>query len=214
MAASPGGASIVQDVQALIQKVDHRYAQTRDLQADFAQETQIEGFESRLISSGRVLLKKPGLLRWDYVDPSVEHIFVDGDRVFVYVPEHKQVIKATLTQLAASKAPLVLLQGAGKLAEQFDVRPPGELDKTLSDSPLVTLVPKPGDRATSPITRIVLEIDPESYLIKTIRLHEMSGNISTLHFRNIRVNQGIPAALLELELPDDVVTVDAPFPQE
>ena len=107
----------------VVDKVDSRYEQTQDFQADFSQETKIEGFETRLSSTGRVLLKKPGMLRWDYVEPSVEQIFVDGDQVMVYTPEHKQVVKAKLTQIAASKAPLALLQGAGKLAEQFDVLP-------------------------------------------------------------------------------------------
>ena len=53
-------ASLAEDVQALVKKVDARYLGTQDLQAEFTQETQIEGFDSRLSSSGRVLLKKTG----------------------------------------------------------------------------------------------------------------------------------------------------------
>jgi outer membrane lipoprotein carrier protein len=203
----------MKQVLELVSKVDSRYAQTQDLQADFSQETKIEGFETRLSSTGRVLLKKPGMLRWDYLEPSVEQIFVDGDQVMVYTPEHKQVVKANLTQLAASKAPLTLLQGAGKLAEQYDVLPTGQEESRQGVLPLITLVPKPQEKERSTITRVVLEIDPTSYLIKKMDLHEISGNVSTLRFTNIQVNQGIDTAQLKLNVPEDVIVVDAPLVQ-
>lgn len=203
-------ASSVNSIQDLVKKVDKRYAQTQDFQAEFLQETKIEGFETRLSSSGRVLLKKPGLLRWDYSEPSIEQIFVDGDQVLVYVPQHKQVVKANLTQIAASKAPLALLQGAGKLAEQFDVLPTKQEDRQGGDLPTITLVPKPHEKQASPLNRIVLEIEPESYLIKTMNLYEISGNVSTLRFSNMQLNKGIDSAQLRLDVPEDVIVVDAP----
>ena len=210
---SPGHASPMKQVLDLVSKVDSRYEQTQDLQADFTQETQIEGFETRFSSTGRVLLKKPGMLRWDYVEPSVEQIFVDGDHVMVYTPEHKQVVKANLTQIAASNAPLALLQGAGKLAEQFDVLPTDQEESRQEGLPLITLVPKPEEKDRSTVTRVVLEIDPSSYLIKKMDLHEISGNISTLRFSNIKVNQGIETTQLKLNIPEDVIVVDAPVVQ-
>ena len=213
MISSLGKASPMKPVLDLVSKVDSRYEQTQDLQADFSQETKIEGFETRLSSTGRVLLKKPGLLRWDYVEPSVEQIFVEGDQVMVYTPEHKQVVKANLTQIAASKAPLVLLQGAGKLAEQFDVIAPSQDESPQEGPPLITLVPKPDEKERSAVARVVLEIDPSSYLIKKMDLHEISGNISTLRFSNIQVNQGLDTAQLKLNLPEDVIMVDAPVVQ-
>jgi len=160
-----------------------------------------------------VLLKKPGMLRWDYVEPSVEQIFVDGDQVMVYTPEHKQVVKANLTQIAASRAPLALLQGAGRLGEQFDVLPTVQEESRQGVLPLITLVPKPQEKERSTITRVVLEIDPTSYLIKKMDLHEISGNVSTLRFTNIQVNQGIDTAQLKLNVPEDVIVVDAPLIQ-
>ena len=205
-----GQASPANPIDELIGKVDSRYAQTQDFQADFSQETKVEGFETTLSSSGRVLLKKPGLLRWDYSKPSIEQIFVDGDQVLVYVPEHKQVVKANLTQIAASKAPLALLQGVGKLAEQFDVLPTKPNDRNPRELPLITLVPKPHEKEISPLTRIVIEIESGSYLIKSMDLYEASGNVSTLQFTNMQVNQGLDSKQLKLDVPDDVIVVDAP----
>ena len=101
----------LKEVREVVKQLQSRYEKTKDLQADFAQKTTIEGFERAITSSGKVYIKKPGRLRWNYLDPSVEDIYVNRDDVKVYVPEHKQVLVGKLTQMAASKAPLELLLG-------------------------------------------------------------------------------------------------------
>ena len=134
------------DLEALVTRVDARYAQIKDFQADFVQETRIQGFDTPLRSSGRVYLKKPGRLRWDYMEPSVEHIYVHQDQLSVYVPAHNQVLKGSLTMMVSTKAPLRLLQGVGKLAEHFSVAPAGAGEKGEGGLPLLTLIPKPVSR--------------------------------------------------------------------
>ena len=61
----------VQEAHEIVKKIQVRYEKTKDLQADFTQKTKIEGFATPVVSSGRVYIKKPGRLRWDYVEPSV-----------------------------------------------------------------------------------------------------------------------------------------------
>ena len=205
-----GVGVLASNVDDVVGRVDDRYAKTQDLQGEFTQETIIEGFETGFKSSGRFYLKKPGLLRWDYLEPSTENIYVDGDEVMMYVPEHQQVVKGTLTQIAASKGPLALLLGVGKLSKQFTVL---ESPEASSDSPKIpdlTLIPKPDGDTAPTIKKILLQLFPDSYLIQTITIFEMSGNISRVHFDHIQVNQGLATNLLKFTLPPDVVVVDFP----
>jgi outer membrane lipoprotein carrier protein len=203
-------AASVSAGEDLVGKVDARYAQTQDLQADFTQETILEGFTTGFTSSGRLYLKKPGLLRWDYLQPSEEQIYVDGDQVMMYVPEHQQVVKGVLTQMAASKGPLILLQGVGKLSQQFTILEPADGSKDKGELPSLTLIPKPAGNEAPTIKKIVLKLFPDSYLIQTITLFEMSGNISRVMFDHIQVNKGISSRLLKFEVPPDVVVVELP----
>jgi outer membrane lipoprotein carrier protein len=199
----------VSSVEDLVGKVDARYAQTQDLQADFTQETILEGFETGFTSSGRLYLKKPGLLRWDYLQPSEEQIYVDGDQVMMYVPEHQQVVKGALTQMAASKGPLALLQGVGELAQQFTILE-SSVGSKEGELPSLTLVPKPVGNEAPTIEKILLKLFPDSYLIQTITLFEVSGNISRVTFDHIQVNKGLSSRLLKFEVPPDVVVVELP----
>lgn len=201
----------IKAVREVVKKVQARYEQTRDLLADFKQTTNIEGFATPLASSGRVYIKKPGRLRWDYFDPNVEEIYVDRDDVLMYVPEHKQVLVGKLTQMAASQAPLQLLQGAAKLEEHFEAQPDpgGRLGER--GIPLVVLIPKEGQpESVRTVDRIVLEMQPKTYFIKTVAIHEISGNVSTFHFSNLKANTGLKTSLFEFEVPKGVEVVKAP----
>jgi outer membrane lipoprotein carrier protein len=197
-------------VDEVVGHVDDRYAKTQDLQGKFTQETIIEGFESGFKSTGQFYLKKPGLLRWDYLEPSKEHIYVDGDAVMMYVPEHQQVVKGTLTQIAASKGPLTLLLGVGKLSQQFTVVESSEPSKGSQQLSDLTLIPKPDGDSAPIIQKIELQLFADSYLIETITIFEVSGNVSRVRFDHIQVNQGLSADLLKFTVPPDVVVVDFP----
>jgi outer membrane lipoprotein carrier protein len=198
------------EIKDVVKRLQARYEQTKDLQADFNQHTTIEGFATPITSSGRVYIKKPGRLRWDYLDPNVEEIYVNGNDVMMYVPEHKQVLVGKLTQMAASQAPLQLLQGMARLEEQFEIdpTPSGRGEGRL---PMITLIP----RATEPesvrtVNKIILELQPKTHYIKTVSIHEVSGNISTFQFSNLKANSGLKTALFDFEVPAGVEVVKAP----
>ena len=202
----------LKEVQEVVKKVQARYEKTRDLQADFKQSTRIEGFATPIASSGRMYIKKPGRLRWDYLDPNVEEIYVNKDEVMMYVPEHQQVLVGKLTQMAASQAPLQLLQGVAQLEEEFQVEPTPGGKRGAGGVPLVTLFPKQTAESAPVRTldRIVLEVQPKTFFIKTVSIHEISGNISTFEFANLKPNQGLKNDLFQFTVPAGVEVVKAP----
>ena len=201
----------LQEVQEVVKQIQARYEKTKDLQADFTQQTRIEGFERPVISSGKVYIKKPGRLRWDYLDPANEEIYVNHDDVKVYVPEHKQVLVGKLTQMAASKAPLELLQGAAKLAESFEIEPTAGKERGVGGIRRITLIPQAKDQeSTRGLQRIVLEVFPKTYFIRTIALHELSGNVATFEFSGLKPNLGLGNEVFDFKTPADVEVVKAP----
>lgn len=199
------------EVLDVVKQLQARYEKTKDLQADFSQKTRIEGFERPVTSSGRVYIKKPGRLRWDYLDPANEEIYVNQDDVKVYVPEHKQVLVGKLTQMAASKAPLELLQGAAKLDESFDIEPTTGRERGVGGIRLITLIPKAKDQeSTRNLQRIVVEVFPKTYFIRTVSLHEVSGNVATFEFSGLKPNLGLGNEVFDFKAPPGVEVVRAP----
>ena len=199
------------EVREVVKKIQARYEQTKDLQAEFRQVTKIEGFATLLTSSGNLFIKKPGRLRWDYREPDVQEIYVNGNDLMMYVPQHKQVLVGKLTQMAASQAPLQLLQGAAKLDEHFEAQATLGGERGEGGIPLVTLIPKEaGPESVKTVVRIVVEAQPKTYFIKTVSIHEVSGNVATFQFSNLQPNTGLKGTLFEFAVPAGVEVVKAP----
>ncbi|MDH4082132.1 MAG: outer membrane lipoprotein carrier protein LolA [Nitrospira sp.] len=199
------------EVREVVRQLQARYEKTKDLQADFSQKTKIEGFDRPIMSSGKVYIKKPGRLRWDYLDPASEQIYVNQDDVKVYVPEHKQVLVGKLTQMAASKAPLELLQGAAKLDESFEIEPTMGTARGVGGIPLITLTPKGKEHeANQNLQKIVVEVFPKTYFIRTVSLHEISGNVAVFEFSNLKPNLGLGNEVFDFNAPPDTEVVRAP----
>jgi outer membrane lipoprotein carrier protein len=199
------------EVLEVVKKLQARYEQTKDLQADFQQTTRIEGFATPLMSSGRMSIKKPGLLRWDYREPTVEEIYVTRNEVMMYVPEHKQVLVGKLTQMAASQAPLQLLQGVAKIEEEFEIESTRGGERGEGGLPLITLTPKSTEPdASRSVSKLVVEVQSKTYFIKAVAIHEVSGNISTFLFSSLKPNTGLKSDLFEFKVPAGVEVVKAP----
>lgn len=210
-AAEADDAKLKEEILAVVHRLQTRYEKTKDLQAEFTQKTKIEGFATPMVSSGRLHIKRPGRLRWDYLDPNHEEIYVNQDDVKMYIPEHQQVLVGKLTQMSASQAPLQLLQGIAKLETEFDIAPVSGGARGAGGLPLVNLVPKGGEAETvRPYQQIVLEVHPKTSYIKSLTLHELSGNVSTFEFGEVKANLGIQDAVFEFTVPQGVEVVRAP----
>jgi outer membrane lipoprotein carrier protein len=113
--------------------------------------------------------------------------------------------------MASSKAPLELLQGAARLEESFEIEPTPGKGKGLGGIRLLTLIPKQnGSESGKTLQRIVLEVFPKTYFIRTVSLYELNGNVSTFEFSVPQANAGVNDELFDLKVPPDVEVVRAP----
>jgi outer membrane lipoprotein carrier protein len=88
-------------------------------------------------SKGRLWIERPNKFRWDYETPYKQQIVGDGERLWVYDEDLKQV---TVRPLKAGllDTPAVLLAGRGRLEERFEIADAG----VESDVAWIELLPK------------------------------------------------------------------------
>ena len=202
-----GPAPAADPVKDLVKKVEARYQKTTDLTAEFAQTTAVRGFAAAIKSAGRVYLKRPGKLRWDYLEPTLEQIFVENDKVQFYIPEHKQVLNGQLSKMTNSQAPLQLLQGIGRLDEHYRVSLTPDGARGNGGLPLLSLtLPEGGPDQP----RIVVEVDAATHFLRRIELHDVNGNVSTFTFSAIKANSGLKDELFVFTVPKGVEVITAP----
>ena len=82
--------SAAPDPAALAQRVQGFYERTRDLEARFTQTYTYASLGRSQVSKGRLRVKKPGMMRWDYESPAPKTVAVKGKRLVQYEPEENQ----------------------------------------------------------------------------------------------------------------------------
>jgi outer membrane lipoprotein carrier protein len=184
--AAPGdAASVVARVQAF-------YDRTKDLTARFQQTYTYSGFGRKQVSSGKLLVKKPGMMRWDYEEPEPKTVAVKGSRLVQLEPEENQAYVDEKFDSTALSAAVTFLLGKGDLAKDFTA--------SLDPGGALVLVPRSADPRVVSVTLTVAD----DGRVTSTRVVDGAGNVNEIRFEDVKRNVGLPDAAFEVKLPADV----------
>lgn len=195
------GGDAEKEALALLRAVESRYEGVRDFQGRFVQTARVASLGRDEVSSGRVWVKRPGRMRWEYREPEARVIAIDGETLRMYSPEEAQLQIASLEQGAFSPTALDFLFGELALAEHF--RP--SLGTPHADGTLrLELTP----RAQARFQRLELWVDPLGHQLRGSLLVDVLGNRTELRFAELAENLGIADERFSVEVPAETEIVD------
>lgn len=189
---------------ALMNEVQKYYDQTKDYSAEFTQLYTRVALSKTSESSGKVSIKKPGMMRWEYEKPAKKLFVADGTKLWVYEPEEEQVIEDKNFKTTELSSSISFLFGEGKLQDSFTAKL-GDPAKygVAKDARVLELVPK----RDATYTRLVLVMDPKSSQVNESILYEASGNTNRFKFRSPKINSGLAAATFSFTPPPGVEVI-------
>ena len=193
--------------QELAQALQRKYDAIRDFSADFVHTYQGGVLKRRLTERGRVLIKKPGRMRWDYTEPEKKQFVSDGTKVYFYIPADKQVIVSPVPADAEATTPALFLTGKGRLTTDFT---PSAIDLPAgmpAGSRALKLLPK---SAQPDYDWLVLAVDPATLVIRGLMTVDSQGGTSTFSFTNMKENIGLADTQFAFKIPRGVDIVDNP----
>lgn len=185
--------------------IQTRYEGIRDIGANFTQENQSATFGGEPLintepKSGEVIFAKPGKMHWSYLAPEKSIVVSNGATLWIYDVEGKSVTRLEVTAGFLSGAALQFLLGDGKILETFEVT------ATSCTDDQVTLDLLPKEEAT--YERLGLIADRRSGDILGTSVLDLFGNLTTIRFNNLKVNQGPAVSVFEFEVPEGVELID------
>src|SRR6476661_4050849 len=205
VAAAPASAdqTAVDLAAALQKKIDT----IRDFTTDFTHTYEGGVLRKQLTERGRLLVKKPGKMRWDYTSPEQKQFVSDGVKMYSYLPQDKQVTVASVPAEDQATTPALFLAGKGSLTRDFTA--------SLVDAPAgmpagsrgLKLVPK----ARQPdYDWLTLVVDPGTLAIRGLQTVDAQGGMSTFSFTNLKENVGIADKEFTFKIPRGVDVISAP----
>ncbi|MGH7821559.1 MAG: LolA family protein, partial [Candidatus Binatia bacterium] len=138
-----------------------------------------------------------------FESPEKQMIVADGTTLWLYQPEHRQVLKTPFRAAFQSAAPVSFLFGVGELRRDFT---PSPLPSASKDVFRLKLVPK----QDSEIGTLVLDVDSTSYDIAAAEVTDPLGNVTSLVFSNMKRGVGLADSLFTFAAPPGTDIIESP----
>jgi outer membrane lipoprotein carrier protein len=183
----------------LVTALQAKYNKLSSLAADFTQIYTAPGQRERR-ESGRLLLKKPGKMRWDYASPETKLFLSDGKWLYEYVPSEKYATRSSIKEAGDLRAPFAFLLGRGDLRRDFKrIELAGE-SPIKAGNKILRLFP----RRAQDFKELLLEIEPDSLRISRLSIIEPNGARSDFIFTNVQESVPASAAQFIFKAPPGV----------
>ncbi|MCK5263601.1 MAG: outer membrane lipoprotein chaperone LolA [Gammaproteobacteria bacterium] len=168
--------------------------QSKTMSADFVQTLRTDDNEVLQESKGHFYLNRPGKFRWNYTEPYAQEIVSDGEQVWVYDVDLKQV---TVQNKSAStnNTPMALMEGKLQLKEAYNV---SELDHRDGIYRL-KLSSKSKDVDFS---ELIVGVDEQG--LKFMQLRDQFEQTTDIVFVELELNKKLASDLFEFTPPEGV----------
>ena len=190
-----------EDLQRALQR---RYDLVRDFSANFTHTYQGGLLRTTLVERGTVLVKKPGRMRWDYREPERKLYVSDGDHLYSYVEEDRQVTIGELPRADEATTPALFLAGRGNFATDFTAAFDA-VDDPPPNSRTLRLTPTRPERD---FEFLLVVVDAPSLAIVRLAAYDLQGGVSTFFFSNLRENVGLSDRRFTFDIPRDADVID------
>jgi outer membrane lipoprotein carrier protein len=182
-------------IDTIIDGVEARY-NVPGFTADFDQESILKAMAVTDTASGRLMVRQPGKMRWEYLVPDPQTIITDGTALWVYRPEENQVL--------VGKAPSFFGEGkgAGFLSNIKMVRKSFQLSLATTDDPKryrLKLVP---NKSSVDLMAVELDIDKKTFDLVRIITFNVYGDETRIELKNVNFDNPPSEALFRFDVPE------------
>jgi outer membrane lipoprotein carrier protein len=191
------------NLEQILNDVESQY-DGKGFQADFLQKSTLKAMEITDFASGKVFVRYPGMMRWEYEKPDRQIIITDGLQLWIYRPADNQVMTGGAPvffrdgkgasflsdiKLIRQKFNISLLTSAGASHYELQLLP---LEKTLD------------------VSDIRLSVTKDTFKVVRIVTHTSSGDENQIELVNYQFNVQMDDALFRFDIPQgaDVLQMD------
>ena len=190
-------------LDTILKELEKRYTASQ-FSADFLQESTIKSMEITDFASGRLYVRYPGMMRWEYEKPEPQVIITDGQKLWIFRPLDNQVMTGNAPVFFRDGKGASFLSDIRLVRQKFTITlhsPKGEYLYELR------MVPR---EKTLNISQISLYVVPHTFTISRIVTQDDYGDDTRIDIVNTQFNVELDPALFKFDIPKgaDVQKID------
>ena len=144
--------------------------------------------------SGQFFFKKPNLFKWDYLEPSKSQLISDGELLYLYDPDLKQVVISQLKNLGGVSPAMLLVNR--EIENLFEI----SVIKDRKGINWFKAVPQEPEKAN--FKEVFINFVQKK--LKGMRVIDSFDNITEIEFIKVSRNTDINEAIFLFNTPEDV----------
>jgi len=209
VALAPAPAQTPADAPAslFLARVQAFYDGTTDLSADFTQTYVHPVYGTKSVTKGKLKVRKPGMMIWDYDKAEDPDFYADGATLWVVERDTQQVVRQKVDGSDFAGA-VAFLFGGRKLIDEFKVRhAPKPLVERYGRAGHRLLELKP--RAAEPSYKgLLLLVAPESGEVVSFVVRNGDDSINVFDLSKVKRNPGLAKELFAFKVPKGFSVID------
>ncbi len=177
----------IENLPAFLNGLGKKISDFKTLKTDFTQEKEMAMFKEKLVLKGRIYLEKPNKVAWHVDSPLRYSVLITDKAIRQWDEDTNQVQEISLTknpifQNVLNQLTVWFSGDYASLIETNDVR-------LVKKEPLVIeFIPRGANIAKKVIKSITITFREDRKYLRQIRIQELSGDITTIHFTNTLLN--------------------------
>lgn len=190
--------SEVLDAAAIVTLVQTFYDQTKTLQAEFEQTRYTRLYDRYDRANGKVVFKKPGMMRWDYAEPNGQVFVSNGKKLLIYQPPEEGEKRGQLIERALGDDQLPsafsFLTGGGNLDRDFEVRLLEHSNQKFKDGYVLQLIPRkptPNYEQLVFYVRALTSDGKRAGVVQRVLIIDSAGNRNRFDFSKMKFNRDV-----------------------
>jgi outer membrane lipoprotein carrier protein len=182
-------------LEKIIQGVEKRY-DVSSFSATFDQESTLKAMEITDTGNGRITVKRPWKMKWEYESPEKQIYVTDGTDMWIYRPEDNQV------QIGKAKSFFTGVVRAVFLLDMEQIKKYFSIALIIREDPMVytlKLLPK---EEIADVSEMYLSVSKKTYDVVKIAKYNASGDEVTYTLSDFKFNGSYPDSLFRLKIPE------------
>jgi outer membrane lipoprotein carrier protein len=152
----------------IITKVENRYS-VPGFTAKFIQESTLKAMGITDVATGKMFVKRPGMMRWEYEKPEKQVVVTDGESLWIYRPGDNQVMVGKAPEFFGAGKGAAFLSDIRIIRRNFSVSIANDKDGYV----ILDLLPK---QKKADVAKIYISILKRDYEISRIGINNAYGD--------------------------------------
>lgn len=175
-----------------------------------------EGFRSHFVQNlrapgaapsraeGTLIYKAPGIMVLRYTTPPGQWLKLDGNRMSLFVPQNRQILKKTIHKHRIPETPAILLASISEISRWFLVRSVASDPVSSGHKFTIVLLPR---RPDPHLAQARLTLLKGQGILTDLVFMEQTGTTLSISLKDFRILPGVSAKDLAVSVPTGTTVV-------